>query len=120
MRKAKADVFLAALVLGAGLCLWTGPAAAGEPADDPASWGAVSAAELEQYRGGTEEEDIDGAAVATASQTGTNTITGAVGGTGSINAPGEAFANQTMSINAFNTGNNVNMQNTMAIMIIIN
>ena len=114
--EAKAGVFLAALVLGAGLCM--GPAAAGEPADDLASWGAVSAAELERHRGG----DAEGTAENNASQTATNTI-GAGGDvnliTGDVVFGSNTFDNSTMSINAINTGNNVNMQNTLAIVIII-
>ena len=117
MGTAKQGVFLAALVLGAGL--WTGPAAAGEPADDPASWGAVPAADLEQLRGGTEDIDVDGAAVASGSQTATGTIIGDVT-SGNITGGDHTFANQVMSINAFNTGNNVAIQNVMAIMVVIN
>lgn len=117
--KAKAGVFLAALLLGAAL--WTGPAAAGEPADDPASWGAVSAAELERQRGGTDTTDVDGAAISHGIQTGTNTI-GDVGGdvlAGAVTLGSNTFDHQVMSINAINTGNNVNMQNVMAIMVVI-
>ena len=117
--EAKAGVFLGALLLGAAL--WTGPAAAGEPADDPASWGAVSPAELERQRGGTDETDIDGAAISHASQTGNNTLDSGGGDVmgGVINFGSNTFDNQVMSINAINTGNNVNMQNVMAIMVVI-
>lgn len=118
MGEAKAGVFLAALLLGGAL--WTGPAAAGEPADDPASWGAVSAAELERHRGGTDETDVDGMAISHGSQTGTNTLD--AGGdviAGAVTFGSNTFDHQVMSINAINTGNNVNMQNVMAIMLVI-
>ncbi len=114
MGEAKPGVFLAALVLGAGL--WMGPAAAGGAGDDPASWGAVSPAELEQQRGGS----TSGTAENNASQVGTNTLDagGDVMG-GAITMGANTFDNQVMSINAFNTGNNVFMQNTLAIVIIV-
>ncbi len=111
--EAKAGVFLGALLLGAAL--WTGPAAAGEPADDLASWGAVSAAELERQRGG------DATATNNASQSGTNTIT--AGGdviSGDIFEGSNTFDHQVMSLNAINTGNDVFIQQMMAIVVIIN
>ena len=113
-REAKAGVFLGALLLGA--VLWTGPAAAGEPADDPASWGAVSAAELERQRGG------DGTATSSATQSGTNTINteGNSVDTGEIVVGSNTFDHQVMSLNAINTGNNVFIQQVMAIYLIIN
>ncbi len=119
MGEAKAGVFLAALLLGAAL--WMGPAAAGEPADDPASWGAVSAVELERQRGGTDMDDVDGAAISHGSQTGTNTLNSGGGDViaGAVMMGSHTFDNQVMSINAINTGNNVNMQNVMAIMVVI-
>ena len=119
MGEAKASVFLAALLLGAAL--WTGPAAAGEPADDTASWGAVSAAELERQRGGTDMTDVDGAAIAHGSQTGTNILETGGGDViaGAVTMGAHTFDHQVMSINAINTGNDVIMQNVMAIMVVI-
>ena len=119
MGEAKAGVFLAALLLGGAL--WTGPAAAGEPADDPASWGAVSAAELERHRGGTDETDVDGMAISHGSQTGTNTLITDGGDViaGSVTFGSNTFDHQVMSINATNTGNNVNRQTVLAIRLVI-
>ena len=111
--EAKAGVFLGALLLGAAL--WTGPAVAGEPADDPASWGAVSAAELERQRGG------DGTATNSATQGGTNSIN--AGGpvtSGDIFEGSHTFDHQVMSLNAINTGNNAFIQQVMAIYLYIN
>lgn len=42
-------------------------------------------------------------------------IEGSVGNTGSMTAGANAFANQSMVINAFNTGNNVNWNNQLAV-----
>ncbi len=112
--EAKAGVFLGALLLGAAL--WTGPAAAGEPAGDPASWGAVSAAELERQRGG------DGTATSSGSQSGTNILNTGGGSvtSGDIFEGSHTFDHQVMSLNAINTGNDVFIQQLMAIVVIIN
>ena len=114
MRDANKSVLLSAAVLFAS-SVWIGPAAAQDASnsDGFASWGKASTGELEQQRAGSV-----GTATNNATVTGTQTLTasGSVNG-GDINIAGSSAIETKMSITAINTGNNVVMQNTLAIVV---
>ena len=95
-----------------------GPASADEVLD---AWSVVTeqALDVERGRNVDDADDVNfgaGSAVNVAEQTVLNvfTVDGDVS-SGDMIAGSHTFANQTMSINAFNTGNNVTMMNQMSI-----
>lgn len=109
------------LLVAAGAFLAAaGPASADEVLD---AWSTVSDQALDTERG-RNIDDLDdvtagtGAAINIADQTVVNhfNVTGDVASGDLVNGS-HTFANQTMSINAFNTGNNVTMLNQLSIQL---
>ncbi|NIA67447.1 hypothetical protein HBA54_02470 [Pelagibius litoralis] len=113
---------LAAAFAGASLCFAASTAAF---AEDPfADWQNVNEGTLFSERGGDIAVAVDDSALAAAvglqHQTVTNTIhvTGNLSG-GTINAGNGTFADQVMSLNVINTGNNVALQNQNVIAVTV-
>ena len=106
------------LVAAGAFLAAAGPASADEVLD---AWSVVSETDLEGERG-RNIDDLDdvsaGAAINIAEQTVVNyfNVDGDVASGDLVNGS-HTFANQTMSINAFNTGNNVTMLNQLSIQV---
>ncbi|WP_299391720.1 hypothetical protein [Pelagibius sp.] len=109
---------LSAAVAGVGLILSAAPAVA---EDAFAEWGAVSTEALSEERGKAFEIDEDSLATAIGAQYQHVTFDGmaAVGSGGEIHLGSHTFADQVMSLNVMNTGNNVALQNQNVVAVTV-